>query len=115
MVTDVSGSGQGAGLKLEPHMIPRLRQAFQSALDQLSSLSGTASSGALRIATPAMADQASVEFQAAFNKAADEAGQQLGDYRSRLQGVLEQLDAIQKAYDAREYDTAAELSAKLEP
>ncbi|MBO0851089.1 MAG: hypothetical protein J2P20_16625, partial [Pseudonocardia sp.] len=82
MVTDVSGSGQGGGLKLEPHMIPQLRQAFQSALDQLSSVSDTARGGALRIATPAMADQASVEFQVTFNKTAEEAGQQLSEYRS---------------------------------
>jgi hypothetical protein len=113
MVNDASGSGQG-GLRLEPRMIPRLRQAFQSALDQLSSISDTARGGGLRIGTPAMADQASREFQAEFNKAADEAGQQLRDYRTRLQQVLRQLDAIQKAYDAHEYDTAAELAAKLE-
>jgi hypothetical protein len=114
MVTDASGSGQG-GLRLEPQMIPRLRQAFQSALDQLSSVSGTAQGGQLRIATPAMADQASVEFQVSFNKASDEAGQQLSDYRSRLQQVVRQLDAIQRAYDAHEYDTAARLAATLEP
>ncbi|WP_037068085.1 hypothetical protein [Pseudonocardia acaciae] len=109
MVTDANGSG---GVKLEPHMIPRLRSAFQSAFDQLAD---AGQEGDLQIARPAMADQASVDYQSEFNQAAAEAGQQLRDYRARLQQVLQQLDAIQQAYDRQEYDTAAELAAKLEP
>ena len=111
MVDEASGSG---GMKLEPYMIPKLHEAFQSALDQLApALQESCLS--FRIAKPAMADAASVDFQNEFNNVADDAGAQLAAYRQRLQDVVRTLDDIQRAYDRNEYDTAVELSSQLEP
>ncbi|HEX4361307.1 MAG TPA: hypothetical protein VH141_27475 [Pseudonocardia sp.] len=113
MANNATGSGD---LTLEPSMIPKLRRAFQSALDQLEPL---ARGGAdqFRMTRPAMADGASTEFQAAFNKIAadgpESAAQSLRAYRQRLAGVLKQLGDIQRAYDSNEHETAAELSRQL--
>jgi hypothetical protein len=115
MANNASGSGQG-NLKLEPHMIPKLREAFQSALEQLQPLTRGGQDG-LSISKPAMADQSSVEFQTAFNKVAgdgpESAAQALTEYGQRLESVLKQLGAIQHAYDSNEHQTAAELSRQL--
>lgn len=103
-------------LELEPSMIPKLRQAFQSALDQLEPLT-RGGADQFRMTRPAMADGASTEFQAAFNKIAadgpDSAAQSLKEYQQRLTGVLKQLGDIQRAYDNNERGTAAELSRQL--
>jgi hypothetical protein len=53
MPTNASGSGHG-DLKLEPHMIPKLREAFQSALEQLRPLSQGGQDG-FRMTSPSMA------------------------------------------------------------
>jgi hypothetical protein len=116
MANNPSGSGQG-NLKLEPHMIPKLQQAFQNALEQLQPLTLGGQSD-LSITRPAMADQSSVEFQSAFNKVAgdgpESAAQALREYGQRLEGVLKQLGDIQHAYNSNEHQTAAELSRQLE-
>ncbi|HEX4252167.1 MAG TPA: hypothetical protein VH008_30195 [Pseudonocardia sp.] len=115
MATNASGSGQG-NLKLEPSMIPKLQQAFQSALDQLEPLT-KGGADQFRMTRPAMADGASTEFQTAFNKIAadgpESAAQSLQEYQQRLTGVLTQLGEIQRAYANNEHETAAELSRQL--
>ena len=115
MANNANGSGQG-NLKLEPSMIPKLRQAFQSALDQLEPLT-KGGADQFRMTRPAMADGASAEFQAAFNRIAadgpESAAQSLKEYQQRLAGVLRQLGDIQRAYDNHEHETAAELSGQL--
>jgi hypothetical protein len=112
MATDSSGSGQG-NLKLEPTMIPKLQQAFQSAIDQLQPLSQGGGQN-LTMSAPAMADDASKGFQAELNQAATHGAQAIQEYGTRLQGVLTQLGAIQRAYDSNEQQTAADLSRQLE-
>ena len=115
MANNPSGSGQG-DLKLEPHMIPKLREAFQSALEQLRPL-GQGGQDGFRMASPAMADSASKDFQVAFNTAASDgpesAAAALTDYRQRLEGVLKQLGEIERAYANNEHQAAAELSRQL--
>jgi hypothetical protein len=115
MANSVSGPGQG-DLKLEPHMIPRLRQAFQSALDQLRPLT-EGGQGSFRMTKPVMADAASTEFQAAFNRLTTDGPQSaesaLREYARRLEIALKQLGDIQQAYDKNERETAAELSRQL--
>jgi len=115
MANNASGSGQG-DLKLEPSMIPKLQQAFQSALDQLQPLT-RGGADQFRMTRAAMADGASTEFQAAFNKIAadgpDSAAHSLKEYEQRLAGVVKQLGDIQRAYDNNEHETAAELSRQL--
>jgi len=115
MPTNASGSGQG-DLKLEPHMIPKLREAFQSALEQLRPLSQGAQDG-FRMTSPAMADAASKDFQAAFNTATSDDPEStaaaLREYQQRLEGTLKQLGEIERAYANNEHQTAAELSRQL--
>jgi len=115
MPTNATGSGQ-SDLKLEPHMIPKLREAFQSALEQLRPLS-QGGQGGFRMTSPAMADAASKDFQVAFNTATSDgpesAAAALTDYRQRLEGVLKQLGEIERAYANNEHQTAAELSRQL--
>jgi hypothetical protein len=112
MATDSSGSGQG-NLKLEPTMIPKLQQAFQSAIDQLEPLNKSDGQN-FTMSAPAMADDASTQFQAEFNRAATNGARAIQEYGTRLRGVLTQLGAIQRAYDNNEQQTAADLSRQLE-
>jgi hypothetical protein len=112
MANDASGPSQ-ADLKLQPYMIPKLQQAFQSALDQLSELTKQGSQD-FAMAKPAMADGASVDFRTELNKVAQEAGQQLTSYQQRLADVVRKLGDIQKAYQQNEHDTAIKLSSQLE-
>lgn len=114
MVDNPSGSGQG--LALQPHMIPKLQEAFRQALDELTGLTEELRrSPGLKITEPAMRDGATLEFQADFNRVAEEASREIAEYQQRLRDVVGTLDAIQQAYDRREYETAAELSSQLEP
>jgi len=116
MANNASGSGQG-NLKLEPHMIPKLRQAFQSALDQLKPLT-QGGPEQFRMNSFAMGDDASKDFQAAFNTIASDgpesAAKSLKEYGQRLEGVLKQLGDIEHAYQNNEHETAAQLSRQLE-
>jgi hypothetical protein len=102
------------GLRLQPGMIPRLRLAYQQALDLLAPALADARDG-FRIDRPAMGDAASGEFQAAFNAHVGPAGAQLVAFEERLREASATLAAIQHAYDRNETDTAAALSRRLEP
>ncbi|HEY4007062.1 MAG TPA: hypothetical protein VGM60_18005 [Pseudonocardia sp.] len=105
-----------SGLKLEPDMIPKLRRAFENAIQQLQPALGQAQSA--QLAAPAMKDQASVDFQTAFNKSAvqgpDSAAESLKAFHQRLQGVVQQLGAIQQAYNNHDTELAQNLSSQLE-
>jgi hypothetical protein len=104
------------GFRVEPATIASLRQAFQSAIQQLQPALRDADN--LRIRTPAMADQASIDFQTAFNTAADggpdSAVQSLKAFEQRLHGAVQQLDAIAQAYGHTEQNNAEHLHTHLE-
>lgn len=112
MATDSSGSGQG-NLRLEPTMIPKLRQAFQSAIEQLTTLTQGGVQG-YPMSAPAMADDASTQFQSEFNTVAAHNAQAIQEYGTRLESVLTQLGQIQRAYHDNEGQIAADLSRQLE-
>jgi hypothetical protein len=112
----MTDNASGSGFTIRPEAVPQLRTAFQDASEQLRS--ALADVQGLRITQPAMADEASIEFQAAFNAAAGEgpgsAAESLKAFEQRLAAVLAQLGAIQQAYDSNERDTAAQLSGQLD-
>ncbi|HEY2203505.1 MAG TPA: hypothetical protein VGH99_03365 [Pseudonocardia sp.] len=110
-----TSSTAGGTLRLEPGTIPTLRQAFRRAVDELRPV--VAEAPRLSLAAPAMADGASVEFRAAFNRLAaggpGSAAGSLADFERRLRAVVGRLDEIQRAYDRNESDVAAELTRRL--
>lgn len=108
MVNDARGSG----IKLEPHMIPKLRAAFQDAQRQLEEVIRD-SGRSLPMTQPAMGDAASHAFQAEFNQGAASARDQLTAYQARLREVDTALGEIQAAYDRNEQAIAEDLSRKL--
>lgn len=108
--------GTSDGFTLQPHLIPELRKAYGDALGQLDALLGQ---GPFGVAQPAMADQASTDFQTAFNQFTDSGPgsmrESLVGFQQRLREAVDKLGAIQQAYDRNESETAAMLSRQLEP
>lgn len=115
---DSQMNGAPGDLRLQPEAIPKLKQAYQQALTQLEGVLADARNG-FRIEHPAMADEASVGFQTAFNGySANGPGsirEQVTAFEQRLRETVDKLGAIQQAYDRNESGTAAALSRQLEP
>ncbi|WP_028936597.1 PE domain-containing protein [Pseudonocardia spinosispora] len=100
------------GFRIDPTTIPQLQKAFQDALAQLRPVLQEAGHS-LPMASPAMADEASTQFQAAFNQSATQHLDSLTAFEQRLNQVLATLGSIQRAYDSNDQDTARNLAAQL--
>lgn len=115
---DTQTNGAHGDLRLQPQAIPQLKHAYQQALSRLEGVLADARSG-FRIERPAMMDDASTGFQAAFNGHTDSGPgsirEQVTAFEQRLREAVDQLGAIQAAYDRNETGTAALLSRRLEP
>jgi len=111
-------NGAHGDLRLQPQAIPRLTRAYQQALHQLDGVLADARSG-FRIERPAMLDDASTGFQSAFNSYAGDGPASIREevtaFQRRLRETVDELGAIQAAYDRDEAATAAMLSRRLEP
>jgi hypothetical protein len=120
---DSQTNGAHGGLRLQPQAIPELKQAYLQALSQLEGVLADAgradAGGGFRIQRPAMMDDASTGFQAAFNGYVEDGPgsvrQQVTAFRHRLHDAIDKLDDIARAYDRNETGTAAVLSRQLEP
>ncbi len=114
MVNDTGGTS--GGFTLRPHMIPELRKAYGDALGQLDAL---LAQGPFGVERPAMADQASTDFQTAFNQFTDSGPGSMREglvgFQQRLREAVDELGTIQQAYDRNETESAAMLSRQLEP
>lgn len=105
--------GAASGFTIDPTTIPQLSKAFQDALAQLQPVLRDARHS-LPMAAPAMADEASTQFRAAFDTSAAQQLDSLTAFEQRLNQVLSGLGAIQRAYDANDQETARSLTTQLE-
>jgi hypothetical protein len=104
------------GFSLRPEAIPELKRAYTDALRQVQPL--LADLDGLAIAQPAMTDQASQDFRAAFNRFTAEGPgsvrEGLAGFARQLRDTVETLGAIEHAYARDDSDTAAALTRRLQ-
>lgn len=101
-----------SGFTIDPTTIPQLQKAFQDAVAQLQPVLAQAQHS-LPMAGPAMTDDASTQFQAAFNQSATQQLDSLKAFEQRLNQVLSTLGSIQQAYNSNDQETARNLTNQL--
>jgi hypothetical protein len=105
----VSERQQGV-LRLQPHMIPALRGAFSTAVNQVEAALVQLSRGGY-LPTPWMGDEVSTEVAAHYTQRAmdapDSSYQSLQQYRAELTRIHDTLQQMEDHYRRTEGDNAA--------
>jgi isopenicillin N synthase-like dioxygenase len=107
----MTNTTSGAGLQIQPDVIPQLQSSFKAAADIVEQLAAKAQ-GAM-LTAPAMGDPPSNAFKEAFSSAVQQHQTQLTAFQQRLRQVIQSLGETQQAYNQHEQATAQNMTSRL--